>query len=119
MLFSRVVAGMAASIFFFTNALFVNLPQQTVWSERSKKNFVALPAVTSSLLALSPVPSAAPNAANLPAAFLSRVVIQEQRGGSRLQKIVLLQDVHGNSEAQQNIAQALLALRTLKASVTV
>jgi hypothetical protein len=119
-LFSRIAGGSLAFIFAFTNILFAHLPQTTLWDQRHKTVQVAslpatLPLQRISSITESHAPISASNHTiskntQLPANLLAHLNIRRVSSSGSSPKILVIEDIHQNSEAQNHISSALKIL---------
>lgn len=133
---TRSLASLISLVFLSTNVLFGHTPEASVWSERkkSKQTQIAALPINSFLPHLSALPAAAGGALakaegtgnrkfplqNLDVnALLAHVTVRETHMFDKNNPIILIQDIHGNLEAQTHISKLIKSFGELKGSVPV
>ncbi len=110
----RRIAGFLVVVFAFTNVLFAYQPETSLWQER--KNQVQLASLTLPAFPPAPLktvpavsaPKKVQHIANLPATIFSHVRLAERHEASSPNgRVLFLQDVHQNADAQNHLAQVL------------
>jgi len=121
----RIIANVVVSVFIFSNVAFAYKPQANLWEERQAERKTQLASLPGSY-PLPPLPHlqsatklsrkkelAFPGIKiSLPAAMTSSLRIRDVHKTKSPSTILLLEDIHQNKEAQENLSRALKALRT-------
>lgn len=108
----RRIAVFLTVVFAFTNILFAYQPEKSIWQERQKQLKLAsvVPTIPKISSIVKPVLLTRPTIHGLPGNLLSHVRIAERHDAGSSLRVLLLQDIHQNNEAQRHLAGAIKKL---------